>query len=78
LPEFGGVKGIVIGRFQKVSNMTNDLLTKIIKTKKELAMLSVVANCDFGHTDPKITFPIGGEANLIAENGKIKLALIKH
>jgi muramoyltetrapeptide carboxypeptidase LdcA involved in peptidoglycan recycling len=58
--------------------MTNDLLIKIIKTKKELDNIPIVANVDFGHTDPKITFPIGGEANLIVEERKVKLELTKH
>src|SRR3989338_11036057 len=58
-PNFSGVKGLVIGRFQKKSKMTNELLTKIIKTKKELNSLPVIANVDFGHTTPIITFPIG-------------------
>ncbi len=78
LPSFGGVKGIVIGRFQKASEMRNELLVKIIKTKKELDKLPVMANVDFGHTDPRITFPIGGEANLTIEDKKIKLELIRH
>lgn len=64
LPEFKGVRGIAIGRFQKDSEVTPELLTQIIKTKKELTKLPVVANLDFGHTDPKITFPIGGHVNL--------------
>jgi len=58
--------------------MTNDLLIKIIKTKKELDNMPIIANVDFGHTDPKITFPIGGEANLIVEERKVKLELTKH
>jgi len=58
--------------------MTNDLLIKIIKTKKELDNIPIIANVDFGHTDPKITFPIGGEANLIVEERKVKLELTKH
>ena len=58
--------------------MTNDLLIKIIKTKKELDNIPIIANLDFGHTDPKITFPIGGEANLIVEERKVKLELTKH
>jgi len=78
LPSFSGVKGIVIGRFQKASKMTNDLLIKIIKTKKELDNIPIIANLDFGHTDPKITFPIGGEANLIVKERKVKLELTKH
>ncbi len=64
LPDFGGIKGIVFGRFQNGSNMTNDLLKAIIKTKKELKDLPVVANVDFGHTEPKITFPIGGHCKI--------------
>ena len=64
LPEFKNARGIVIGRFQKRSNMTNDLLSQIIKAKKELKNLPVVANVDFGHTDPKITIPIGGTVQL--------------
>jgi muramoyltetrapeptide carboxypeptidase LdcA involved in peptidoglycan recycling len=78
LPDFKKVKGIVIGRFQKASEMPDDILIKIIKTKKELDDLPIIANVDFGHTDPKITFPVGGEVNLEVENGKIKLEITKH
>lgn len=77
-PGFENVKGIVIGRFQKVSQITNDLLIQIIKTKKEFDNLPVIAGVDFGHTDPKITFPVGGEVSLEAKDGKIKLEIIKH
>lgn len=78
LPDFKYVKGIVIGRFQNASKIPNDILIKIIKTKKELDNLPIIANVDFGHTDPKITFPVGGEASMEIENGKIKLEVIKH
>jgi len=64
LPGFIDVKGIVIGRFQNESEMTDELLGQIIKSKKELNNIPVVANLDFGHTDPKITFPIGGTCKL--------------
>lgn len=78
LPEFSGVKGIVIGRFQKESNMSIDLLTKIIKTKKELAGMPVLANADFGHTDPKITFPVGGRVKFISIPDQAKLTITTH
>ncbi len=78
LPNFKEVKGIVIGRFQKASGMEVEFLTKIIKTKKELDNLPVIANVDFGHTDPKITFPVGGEASLEVESGNVKLEILKH
>ncbi len=77
-PEFKNVRGIVIGRFQKKSSMTNNLLTQIIKTKEELKSLPIVANADFGHTDPKITIPIGGTVKMKAKNSKVELEIIKH
>jgi len=77
-PGFEEVRGIVIGRFQKKSQMTNDLLVKIIKTKKELDSLPVIANVDFGHTDPKITFPVGGTVEIIAEDDLFSIKILKH
>lgn len=76
-PGFENVKGIVIGRFLKESKMSRSLLEKIVKTKKELNRMPVVANADFGHTDPKITFPIGGFAEISALK-KTEIKIIKH
>jgi muramoyltetrapeptide carboxypeptidase LdcA involved in peptidoglycan recycling len=63
-PTFSAVSGIVIGRFQKASKMSDETLTKIIKTKKELEGIPIIAGVDFGHSDPKITFPVGGEVSI--------------
>jgi len=71
LPDFNKVKGIVIGRFQIKSKITDQQLRKIIKTKKELDNIPIIANVDFGHSDPKITFPVGGE--VIIDNSKITI-----
>lgn len=78
LPDFNKVKGLAIGRFQKGSKITDELLIKIIKTKKELDNIPVVSNVDFGHTDPKITFPVGGEVELSAKGDKIHFNVLKH
>jgi muramoyltetrapeptide carboxypeptidase len=78
LPDFVGVKGIAIGRFQKKSNISNNLLKQIITTKKELKNIPVVANVDFGHTDPKITFPIGGTAKIKVSSNKSSLGIMEH
>jgi len=78
LPEFSRVKGIIIGRFQKASEMTDSLLTQIIKTKKELNNLPVIANVDFGHSDPKITFPVGGDCKLEITKDKQTLQILEH
>ncbi len=74
---FEEVNGLVIGRFQKKSGMTRELLTKIIKTKKELQSIPVIADADFGHTTPQATFPIGGKAEIIAEE-QPKIRILEH
>lgn len=76
LPSFGGVKGIVIGRFQNASKMTKEKLIKIVKSKKELNNMPVIADVDFGHTSPIITFPIGGEVEI--DTKKKSILIIKH
>ncbi len=78
LPDFNKVKGIVIGRLQNKSEVTNRLLTQIIKTKKELKNIPVIANVDFGHTDPKITLPIGGIVELDINFTNSKITLLEH
>lgn len=75
--DFSKVRGIVIGRFQNESKITDELLIKIIKTKKELNKTPVIANVDFGHTDPKITFPIGGEVKIMASKNKVSIKITK-
>lgn len=77
LPEFAGVRALVIGRFQKASAMTSELLEEIIGRKAALRGIPVVSGLDFGHTDPKFTFPIGGTARLEA-GGRVRLWLLEH
>jgi len=77
-PDFSQVRGLIIGRFQKASMATNEKITKMIKTKKELQNIPVVCNLDFGHTSPLFTFPIGGTARLSAKKDAIKLEILDH
>lgn len=77
--EFSGVKALVLGRFQKKTGMTRDILEKIILTKPELRSIPVVANFDFGHTTPIFTFPIGGTVRLSCEDqNNSRLFIIEH
>lgn len=72
-PDFENVTGIVIGRFQKASNVTKEKLEYIIKSKKALARMPVLANVDFGHTTPLLTLPIGGECCLDTESLRLSV-----
>ena len=69
--DFFNVKGIVIGRFQKGSQITREGLEYIINTKEELKNMPIIANVDFGHTYPLLTIPLGGTATI--ENDKLVL-----
>lgn len=76
--DFSAVRALIIGRFQIGSKMTQEILIEIIKSKKELNSIPVVANVDFGHTDPLVTFPIGGEVEIMLEGDNKKLEIINH
>lgn len=78
LPDFEGVRGIVIGRFQRESLMELETLVKVIKSKHELTSIPVVVNADFGHTTPQFTFPIGGTGKLVAGHGKVSFTIVEH
>ena len=67
------IKGLVIGRFQKASNMTEEQLNFILGKHPRLKEIPVLYNVDFGHTQPIFTFPIGGEAEIDSKMKKIKL-----
>jgi muramoyltetrapeptide carboxypeptidase len=78
LPDFDGVRGLVIGRFQKASKIDDDTLVEIIHSKPELRYLPVIANANFGHCTPHFTFPIGGEGRLVAKDNQVTFAIIEH
>lgn len=77
-PNFEKVKGITIGRFQKNTNMTEEKLKYIIETKKELKNIPIIANVDFGHTNPMITFPIGGTAKMSVSKNQVGFEILRH
>jgi muramoyltetrapeptide carboxypeptidase len=77
-PGFSGVRGIVVGRFQRASEIDLDTLKAIIESKRELDGLPVVANASFGHTTPQFTFPIGGQGRLRARSGSAEIWVDDH
>lgn len=77
-PGFSGVKGIVFGRFQQASGMSDDLFSQLIQTKKELKAMPILANVDFGHTNTIITYPIGGQVEINSVEGSPTISIKKH
>lgn len=77
-PGFSGVRAVIIGRFQRETGMTRELLTQIVAAKPELTGLPVIANVDFGHTSPIFTFPIGGTIEVRANPASPRLTITSH
>lgn len=57
------LQGMIIGRFEPDSRVTQPILKSIIESK-QLKHLPIVANVDFGHTYPMLTLPIGGRLRI--------------
>jgi muramoyltetrapeptide carboxypeptidase LdcA involved in peptidoglycan recycling len=76
--DFSWVKWIVIWRFQKKAKITKKLLEKIIKTKKNLNNLPIIANADFWHTNPMFTFPIWWECEFKINGNDVNIKILKH
>lgn len=78
LPEAKYINGIVVGRFSQNSFMSTDKILHIFSSKKELSSIPIIANVNFGHCEPNITFPIGGYATLFADKDSSKIEIINH
>lgn len=69
LPSAEDIQAILIGRFQKDSQVTEEALRKIISSKREISHIPVIANVNFGHVSPIATIPVGGKASIEATQG---------
>ncbi|WP_062512815.1 S66 peptidase family protein [Halobacillus sp. KGW1] len=77
-PGFDKVQGIVFGKFQEVSDITDEQLTAIIRSKRELDHIPIIAGASFGHTTPMFTFPIGGRVRISTSNESPCIEILKH
>jgi len=75
---FEKVEALLIGRFTQTSQISNDILIKIIRNHPELSSIPIVANLNFGHTYPQFTFPIGGTGKISAKNGNVIFEILNH
>ncbi len=78
LINFDKVRGILIGRFQKNSEVTDKQLYKLIKSKGELDGIPVISNMNFGHTTPIITIPVGGTVIIDADERQCNIEILRY
>ncbi len=78
IPGADQLQGIVIGRFQRKSEITKEDLVAMVQSKKKHWGIPILANVNFGHTDPKITLPVGGSALLSVTKNKYELRFLNH
>lgn len=71
----GEIRGLVIGRFQRSSKVTDEQIQYILDKHPMLQNIPVLYDVDFGHTQPMFTFPIGGEA--VVNSGDCSIELTK-
>ncbi|MCX6816540.1 MAG: LD-carboxypeptidase [Candidatus Beckwithbacteria bacterium] len=71
------IRGLVLGRFQP-NTMTEEQLVYILRSKRELKNIPIIANADFGHTDPKATIPIGGTVRILASAMETFIEFTEH
>lgn len=66
------IGGMLIGRFNSKTKFTDDdSLEEIIAVATRGYDFPIIADIDFGHTDPMITIPIGGYCSIHTESLKI-------
>jgi muramoyltetrapeptide carboxypeptidase LdcA involved in peptidoglycan recycling len=77
-PDFKGIRGLIIGTFQRNTGYNEEQLIKMIKSKRELDHIPVIANASFGHTTSRFTFPIGGYGKLTVNKEKVEFSILKY
>ncbi len=77
-PGAAELAGLLIGRFQHGSHMDRSLLDVIIANKPQLQGVPVIANVDFGHTNPLLTLPVGGLASVSVDDEQARIVVTEH
>lgn len=67
------IKGLLIGRFQNESKMTEEQLLFTLDKHPVLKSIPVIYNMDFGHTQPILTLPIGGRVSMDTKQLRIEI-----
>jgi muramoyltetrapeptide carboxypeptidase len=76
--DLNGLRGLVIGRFQRASQVQPEDIVAMIRMRPALRGLPVIAQVDFGHTTPHLTLPLGGRARLEVEDERALFTILTH
>ena len=68
---FQTIKGVVFGRMPESSKITNEQFINCVNDVFSKTNIPILANLDFGHTDPMFTIPIGGTAHIDTETNTL-------
>ena len=77
-PGFVHIRALILGRFQKETNISDAQLKTIILSKQLPKDIPIITNLDFGHTTPIATLPIGGLVNVVATSDKYAIKILTH
>lgn len=77
-PDAQTIRALVIGRFQRASQVDRTTLESLLYSAGVPEGIPVLANVDFGHTNPLVTLPIGGEVTVHARVKAPDLVLVTH
>lgn len=70
---FDEIAGLVVGRFPESVGLGVEGLEMILERVLEGCDIPVLVDVDFGHTDPRITYPLGVECRMDARAGELEL-----
>jgi len=69
-PGFDEIGALVIGRFQRASEIDRTTLADVVASLDLDPGVPVIGNVDIGHTDPMAVLPIGGSAHVAARGAE--------
>lgn len=72
------VRGLLIGRFQRSSRVARSDIEQIIARQPLAVDVPILANVDFGHTNPQLTLPVGGSVTLSVDERSARLTIGRH
>lgn len=70
---FDEISGLVVGKINDLFEEEERLFEQLIVEYTEFYDFPILTQVDFGHTDPRLTLPIGVRASLDSEQGEFRL-----